>query len=626
MYMREWTRCHRPTMSSPLQLTASDEDIKSVTIYKSDRAEVARSFQVTLQSGRNEVEILGLSSAIDVDSARVTGLGDARLFEVSCKIQKPESWDVSPDSASERIRALRAKNATLSQEKRNAESAARLLREYGKSLGGQTQAVPPADADAFLDRYLARGADLARTCARLDEEMLQIQREIQKISAEGSAVKGKTDGRVTAVIMAKAQTEVVLKLTYVVRQARWKPSYELHAHSDESGMPASSVSLHYRAIIMQMTGETWRGVALTLSTARPSLADESIPELTPSRLVPPPTPPRVGPEYPGFAGWPDRPAPIAPPVLGGPPGPGAQPTVIIQPPYQSRARSSRSRSRSRSHSPPIPVPFIASEASSSEASWAASDVEDEVELVVPPSSFKPTTSIAKESPLFISYKIDGESSIPSDGEDHKVSIAEPSFQATVSHVVVPKVKAVVYLEAKVKNTSDYRLMPGPVNIFFDDSFVSKTSIKDIAPGGEFTCTLGPDLGTRVTYNRTSKLETDAQTSRFSEQYATTTCSASTSVTNTHPFALAALIVRDSLPISDDEKRVRVILRDPAVLAEAEQGEEKDVGQYKASWSDDDGRKKGLYEWHCSVEAGKDVTLLTAWDVKAPADVKWIEKS
>lgn len=85
-------------------------------------------------------------------------------------------------------------------------------------------------------------------------------------------------------------------------------------------------------------------------------------------------------------------------------------------------------------------------------------------------------------------------------------------------------------------------------------------------------------------------------------------------------------MRDSLPISDDEKRVRVILRDPAVLAEAEQGEEKGVGEYKASWSDGDGRKKGVYEWRCSVEAGKDVTLLTTWDVKAPADVKCIGKS
>ena len=118
---------------------------------------------------------------------------------------------------------------------------------------------------------------------------------------------------------------------------------------------------------------------------------------------------------------------------------------------------------------------------------------DELEVVEPPSQFEPATSIAKESPLFVSYKIEGESSIPSDGDIHKVSIAELPFEASISHVVVPKIKAVVYLEvryihnhhledadafqAKVKNTSDYRLMPGPVNVFFDDSFVSKTSIK-----------------------------------------------------------------------------------------------------------------------------------------------------
>ncbi|VDB88403.1 unnamed protein product [Peniophora sp. CBMAI 1063] len=592
-------------MSSPVQLVASEKDVKAVTIYKSDRAEVTRSFNVILQRGRNEVSILGLSSAIDVDSARVTGLGDARLFEVSCKIQKPDSWDVLPDSATERRRTLEAKKATLAQEKYNAESVARLLREYGKTLNGQS--VPPADADAFFDRYLARSSDLARTGARLDEEMLQIQREIQKISADGSARKGHTHGRVTAVIMAKAQTEAVLKLTYVVRQARWKPSYELHARSDQDGMPASSVALHYRATVMHTTGESWRGVTLVLSTARPGLADESIPELKPSRLVPPAPP----------IGYPQAMA------LAGAPG-----VFIPAPPSLTPTRS-----RSRSHSPVSllarlrashgPAPFIASSASESE--WVASD-EEEPAFVTPSSSFEPSTSIARESPLFISYKIDGESSIPSDGEDHTVSIAELPFEASITHVVVPRIKAVVYLEAKVKNTSDYRLMPGPVNIFFDDSFVSKTSVKNIAPGGDFTCTLGPDMGTRVTYNRVSKLETDAQASRFSEQYSTTACSASTTIVNTHPFALATFVVRDSLPISDDEKRVRVVLREPALLAEAEQGDEKDVGGHKVRWADTQGRKDGLFEWVCSVDAGKEVTLSTAWDVKAPADVKWTEIS
>ena len=77
----------------------------------------------------------------------------------------------------------------------------------------------------------------------------------------------------------------------------------------------------------------------------------------------------------------------------------------------------------------------------------------ELELVDPPSRFEPATSIAKESPLFVSYRIDGQSSIPSDGDIHKVSIAELPFEASISHVVVPKIKAVVYLE--VRYTHNY---------------------------------------------------------------------------------------------------------------------------------------------------------------------------
>ncbi|KZV76705.1 hypothetical protein PENSPDRAFT_646156 [Peniophora sp. CONT] len=576
-------------MSSPILLVASNDDLKSVTIFKSDRAEVTRYFSVALQSGQNDIEITGLSSYVDVDSVRVTGLGDARLFEASCKVQKREVWRKSESletSDSERIRILNDKKTALTQEKNVCESAATLLRDYGKTLSGEH--ITPADADTFLDRYLARGSALARTVAKLDEEILQVKREIEDITAEGSLKKGETAGKVNVTVMAKSQTEVLLKLIYVVRQARWKPSYELHAHADESGVPASSVSLQYRATINQTTGEDWRGVTITLSTASPSLIDESIPELKPSRISPPYQRPVAQTTSFGFASVRSR---------------GAQPL----------------------QSAPTGALFGSALAATGSGPHTENEEEDEAELVDPPPAFEPVTSIAKESPLFISYKIDGESSIPSDGEDHKVSIADLPFQATISHVVVPKVKAVVYLEAKVKNASDYRLMPGPVNIFFDNSFVSKTSIKDIAPGGEFTCTLGPDMGTRITYKRSSKLEKDTA-SRFSEQYATTTYTALTTINNTHPFALTKLVVRDGLPISDDGNRVRVILREPSVLAEAEQGEQKEVGEHKVAWCSPSGRKDGLYEWQCALEAEKEVTLSTSWDVKAPADVKWIETS
>jgi len=258
-----------------------------------------------------------------------------------------------------------------------------------------------------------------------------------------------------------------------------------------------------------------------------------------------------------------------------------------------------------------------------------------------------------ESPLALTYHVEGASGVPSDGVPHQVSVAVLPFEAKILHVTVPKVRPVAYLQASVKNTSDYRLLPGPVHAFVDDSFVSKTAIVgDVAPGDHFSCTLGADPATRIRYARTAKRADDGaarERSAFSEQWAATTYRSRTTVTNRHPFALRALVLRDGVPVSEDEKRVSVVLRRPEGLAELEQGEElkvgvehsgregKGEGEGRASagsekrtvrWSKvvdgKGGKKEGLFEWVVEVGAGEEVTIETEWDVKAPVSLKWVE--
>ena len=217
-----------------------------------------------------------------------------------------------------------------------------------------------------------------------------------------------------------------------------------------------------------------------------------------------------------------------------------------------------------------------------------------------------------------------------------------------STLTVPKVRPVAYLQATVKNTSDYRLLPGTVHALVDDSFVSKTGIVgDVAPGDEFNCMLGADPATRIRYARTSKCADGGERSAFSEQWAATMYRSRTTVTNHHPFALRELVVRDGVPVCEDEKRVSVILRHPAGLAELEQGKELEVDakEYGGREGDDDGegkkkqrvrwckavdekggRKEGLFEWVVEVGAGEEVTIETEWDVKAPVSLKWIEST
>jgi uncharacterized protein (TIGR02231 family) len=279
-----------------------------------------------------------------------------------------------------------------------------------------------------------------------------------------------------------------------------------------------------------------------------------------------------------------------------------------------------------------------------QSSAVPTDEWQQIKLDLPVSAQVITTANGKpmsavhESPLASTYHVEGALGVPSDGVPHQVCIVVLFFEAKIQHVTVPKERQEAYLEATVKNMSDYRLLPGTVYAFIDNSFVSKISIDgDVAPGDVFSCTLGADPATRIRYVRVAKRADDAGPDQWA---ATTYCSRMT-VTNQHPFALRELVIRDGLPVSENEKCISVVLRHPAGLAELEQGEECDVGakdggqegkgkKQSVRWSKvvggKGGKKEGLFEWVVEVGAGEELTIDTEWDVKAPVSLKWSEST
>ena len=66
-------------------------------------------------------------------------------------------------------------------------------------------------------------------------------------------------------------------------------------------------------------------------------------------------------------------------------------------------------------------------------------------------------------------------SIPSDNNDHKVSIGIINLKPDFEYETVPKKNPYAYIKAKVTNTSDYSLLAGPANVFFENNFVAKVS-------------------------------------------------------------------------------------------------------------------------------------------------------
>ena len=80
------------------------------------------------------------------------------------------------------------------------------------------------------------------------------------------------------------------------------------------------------------------------------------------------------------------------------------------------------------------------------------------------------------SPLSLAYRVESAVSLPSDGIARKIAVATLEFASELRYVCAPRMSHTVFIEARVKNTSEYELLAGPVSVFMDEGFVTKTSI------------------------------------------------------------------------------------------------------------------------------------------------------
>ena len=147
--------------------------------------------------------------------------------------------------------------------------------------------------------------------------------------------------------------------------------------------------------------------------------------------------------------------------------------------------------------------------------------------------------------------------------------------------------------------------------------------------------LGVDAALRVSYVNKSRTEYEPRRN-FAEPSKTTTRTVTTTVTNGHDFDIPALVVRDVIPLGDEDANIQVMLRKPEGLARAKDGEEiaveveGDAKDVKVRWTKPEdgkgGEKDGMYEWVCGVPARKKARLEAEWDVKAPGTLRWEETS
>ncbi|MDB6114218.1 MAG: hypothetical protein JWQ62_1163 [Lacunisphaera sp.] len=492
-------------LSSVLWLNAAPvpSTITAVTVY-TDRAVVTRTASRDLPAGVSELIFENLPASLLDQSLQVSGKGtaSATILDVSAK---QTYVDFTPNA---RVKELEDQLRGLAKQTRGINDHAALLQGQRATLEKMeiTLTAPPAkdvprpavaDLAGAMSFLVEQRAKITTELAALDEQREDLHNKINAAQNQLNELRGaggKGYKTVTVRVSAAEAGSLEVALGYTVPNASWSSSYDARVLSGEH-----AVALSYFGIVRQATGEDWKNVMLTLSTARPSMGG-------------------------------------AAPALGVWNLDVYRPEVIALNRFEVRA----------------------DKAKGGRAAPAAMAMGTVAEAAAPPAEEKDAEMAAatvETGATSATFKIANASSVPSDNTPQKVPVTSAKLGATPEYLTVPKRLAAAFLTSKVVNSTEFPLLAGAMNVFLDGTFVATSAVRTVMPGEKFDLALGVDDGIAIKHKRVSRFAEDTGLTnsgkRITYEYLIT-------VQNNKRTA-ERVIVTDQVPLSRNEKIVVKLL-------------------------------------------------------------------
>ncbi|HET7896306.1 MAG TPA: mucoidy inhibitor MuiA family protein, partial [Flavisolibacter sp.] len=254
-----------------------ESTIAGVTVFASG-AQVLRTASAAVLPGRTEIVFSGLSNQLEQQSLQLKADANITLLSVQALRDFGSQRKLEADEQS-----LVDKRIDL-QEKIASDN--RLLQVFKKeeemlvkneAIGGQA-GVKTEELKQALDLHRARMTEVLQKQLEIEKRIIAQQKEVTKINAQLAETGKKRDSVnyiVTALIDSKETQNVKFQLLYTVKDAGWYPTYDLRV--DDITKP---LNVLMNANVFQRSGETWKDVAIQLSTGNPG--DNA----TPSELQP----------------------------------------------------------------------------------------------------------------------------------------------------------------------------------------------------------------------------------------------------------------------------------------------------------------------------------------------------
>lgn len=587
-----------------------ESSIQEVTIFSSG-AQLHRNATVAIQPGRSEIIFSGLSNQLQQQSVQLKADANITLLSVQAVKDYFGQRKIEQDE-----RNLLDRKTELAE---RYENDSKMLQVYkneeqmlikNQQIGGQ-EGVKTEELKQALDLQRQRLTEVYQKQMESERRMKSQQQELAKLNAQLVEISKKKDSvtyTVTALIDSKQAEAVKFQLLYTIKDAGWYSTYDVRV-TDVS----KPLGVLMNANVWQRSGESWKDVAIKLSTGNP--ADNA----TPSQLQP------------WMLGFYDpavqwmrsqniQPGAVTGRITDDKGNPISYATVTIK--GTGMATTTDGNGFFKLQGIPVNGVLVVSSVGYSPKEIGIKpgyytialnpSVQhlDEVVVVgygtdrelagsVPgiqvnrKKEIQPVSITTQYQPTTTIYNINEKYSIETDGKTTTIGIKQIDIRALYEYFSTPKIDPSVFLTAKITNWQDYDLQSGEANLYFEGTYLGKTYIDLSSIGDTLPLSLGKDNG--ITISR--KLVKEYSSKKLLGSNRTETKQYEITVRNSKKIAIN-VIVQDQFPVSTTK--------------------EISIEDQKAPDAQID-KDTGIVTWNLQLSPAQERKLQISYDVKYPKD-------
>ncbi|KAF7181089.1 hypothetical protein CNMCM7691_000218 [Aspergillus felis] len=237
--------------------------------------------------------------------------------------------------------------------------------------------------------------------------------------------------------------------------------------------------------------------------------------------------------------------------------------------------------------------------------------DDEDSQTLAAASLEHQDSVKQDYGLTTTYDLPGRRTLVPSSVHRRHVLAELDLKSmTLTHIIVPKIRAAAFLRARIQNTSSVTILRGRAGMTVDGTFLGTTSLPNCAPNDAFNISLGVDPSILVTYAKPSVRRVGG--GFFSKEH-TAVFRRTCWVKNTKSIAVD-LIVSEQVPLSEDDK-LRVQILEPRGLEK--EGDQVKVAMESKGSGSVSLAKNGEVKWMLKLQPGKEIRLALEYEARVP---------